>query len=608
MCGIIGILGKQDVAPLIVEGLKRLEYRGYDSAGVATIEDGKLDRRRAPGKLAALTQRADFEPLPRRDRHRPHALGDPWRGERRQRPSARDASASRLFTTASSRISPTLRDELKAKGYISHPRPTPKSARSSSPIIFKPKTCRQGRFRQSARAHQGRLRARNHLHRRGRPDDRRAARQPTRRRPRRRRDVRRLRRLRARPLHQSRHLSRGRRLGVITRKGFEIYDAKGAKAVTRRNDFDPPPTPSSTRTATAISWPRRFIEQPEVIAHTLSRYHRRRDGTVRAAGGPFDFAKLDRLTISACGTAYYAGLVSKYWFETWAQLLSKSMSHRNFAIATFPTRRRRRLVCFAVRRNGRHARGASRREGAWARRSPQSSMSLSSSIARESDVIFPMAAGPEIGVASTKAFTCQLAALAAFAVAAGRAARVPSEAQEKRDRACAAGNAAPRRRSAEAIARDRSDRPRNRQGARPLYVGRGVSFPLAMEGALKLKEISYIHAEGYAAGELKHGPIALIDENVPVIVIAPSDKLFEKTISNMHEVMARDGKAILMSDAKGNQTRRSRPLRLDRGSRDPPPSFAHRLRRAHSTPRLLHGDDQGHGCRPAAQSREVRHR
>jgi glucosamine--fructose-6-phosphate aminotransferase (isomerizing) len=266
---------------------------------------------------------------------------------------------------------------------------------------------------------------------------------------------------------------------------------------------------------------------------------------------PFDFRELDRVSIAACGTAYYAGLVARYWFEQFAHLPVEVDIASEFRYREVPLKPGNLAIC--VSQSGETADTlASLR---YARAHKQHALSVvnvpTSSIARESDVVMPTLAGPEIGVASTKAFTCQLAALACLAIAAGRARGTLSEDEEKS--LVQALIEVPRRLN-ESLALE----PQLEQLARDLtkskdvlYLGRGTSFPIALEGALKLKEISYLHAEGYAAGELKHGPIALVDENMPVIVIAPHDKVFEKTFSNMQEVAARGGRLFLMTDAEG---------------------------------------------------------
>jgi glutamine---fructose-6-phosphate transaminase (isomerizing) len=293
-------------------------------------------------------------------------------------------------------------------------------------------------------------------------------------------------------------------------------------------------------------------EQPEVVGHTLAHYLDMAAGKVRLpADLPFDFRTLERVSISACGTAYYAGLVGKYWFERFARLpveidIASEFRYREAPftpgnLAVFVSQSGETADTLATLR--------------YAKEQKQHILSIvnvaTSTIARESDVVMPTLAGPEVGVASTKAFTCQLAALACLAIGAGRARGVLSEADEKK--LVQALIEVPRL-MAEALSLEAKIEHLARDLAKSkdvLYLGRGTSFPLALEGALKLKEISYIHAEGYAAGELKHGPIALIDETMPVIVIAPFDRVFEKTVSNMQEVAARGGRIILVTDPQG---------------------------------------------------------
>ena len=295
-----------------------------------------------------------------------------------------------------------------------------------------------------------------------------------------------------------------------------------------------------------------IYEQPEVVGHTLAHYlDMAAERVALPANMPFDFRDLDRISISACGTAYYAGLVAKYWFERFARLPVEIDVASEFRYREAPMRPGG--LAISVSQSGETADTLATLR--YAKEQKQHILSvvnvLTSTIARESDVVVPTLAGPEIGVASTKAFTCQLAALAALAVGAGRARGVLSEADEKK--LVRALIEVPRL-MAETLAGESQIESLARDLAKSrdvLYLGRGTSYPLALEGALKLKEISYIHAEGYAAGELKHGPIALIDETVPVIVIAPYDRLFEKTMSNMQEVAARGGRIVLITDPKG---------------------------------------------------------
>jgi glucosamine--fructose-6-phosphate aminotransferase (isomerizing) len=293
-------------------------------------------------------------------------------------------------------------------------------------------------------------------------------------------------------------------------------------------------------------------EQPEVVGHTLAHYlDMAAERVVLPKALPFDLKAIRRLSISACGTAYYAGLVARYWFERFARLpveidIASEFRYREVpldpdGLALFVSQSGETADTLATLR--------------YAREHKQHVLSVvnvpTSTIARESDVVMPTLAGPEIGVASTKAFTCQLATLACLAVAFGRARGVLSAEDETRlvralvETPRHMADALRHEGAIEALARDLA------KSSDVLYLGRGTSFPIALEGALKLKEISYIHAEGYAAGELKHGPIALIDETMPVIVIAPHDRVFDKTLSNMQEVAARGGRIILVTDAKG---------------------------------------------------------
>ncbi len=338
---------------------------------------------------------------------------------------------------------------------------------------------------------------------------------------------------------------------IVTRDGAEIHDDHGN--VVHRTVL------KSQASVLLIDkgnhrhyMAKEIYEQPEVVGHTLANYiDMTAERVVLPMKLPFDFRKLDRISIAACGTAYYAGMVARYWFERFAHLpvevdIASEFRYRDVPLAP------RNLAIFVSQSGETADTLASLR---YAREHQQHVLSIvnvpTSSIARESDIVMPTLAGPEIGVASTKAFTCQLAALVTLAIAAGRARGVLGEADEK---ALVHALIEMPRHLNEALALE----PQIEQIARDLaksrdvlYLGRGTSFPIALEGALKLKEISYIHAEGYAAGELKHGPIALIDENMPVIVIAPHDEVFKKSVSNMQEVAARGGQLILMTDAKG---------------------------------------------------------
>lgn len=550
MCGIIGIIGREPVASQMVDALKRLEYRGYDSAGVATLENGALTRRRAEGKLKNLEIRLQREPLAG------HIGIGHTRWATHGRPTENNAhphAAERLAVVHNGIIEnfSELRAELQAKGakfltdtdteVVAH-LVNDEMKRGASPA-------------DAVKAALPRLRGAFALAflfagednlligaRRGSPlavgygdgemfvgSDAIALAPFT---------------------DQISYLEDGDWV-VVTRQGAEIHNAAGApvqRTVLKSNASAFLVDKGNHRHFMA----KEIHEQPEVVGHTLAHYLDMAAERVALPGKlPFDFKSLNRLSISACGTAFYAGMVAKYWFERFARLpvevdIASEFRYRSAPLAAGD-------LSIFVSQSGETADTlASLR---YAREHRQHVLSVvnvaSSTIARESDLVMPTLAGPEIGVASTKAFTCQLAVLAALAIGAGRARGVLSPEDEKK--LVRALIEVPRLLN-EALALE----PRIEQLARELakcrdvlYLGRGTSFPLALEGALKLKEISYIHAEGYAAGELKHGPIALIDESMPVIVIAPHDQVFEKTVSNMQEVAARGGRLILLTDPQG---------------------------------------------------------
>jgi glucosamine--fructose-6-phosphate aminotransferase (isomerizing) len=550
MCGIIGIIGSEPAAPQLVDALKRLEYRGYDSAGVATLEGGTLTRRRAEGKLKNLEKKLGLEPL-----SGTIGIGH-TRWATHGRPTENNAhphATERLAVVHNGIIEnfSELRRELEGKGakfstetdteVIAH-LVTDEMKRGASPV-------------DAVKAALPRLRGAFALAflfageddlligaRRGSPlaigfgdgsmylgSDAIALAPFT---------------------DMVSYLEDGDWV-VVTRKGAEIHDSDG-KIVQRAVLKSQASVLLIDKGNHRHFMAKEIFEQPEVVGHTLANYIDMTSERVALPMKlPFDFKKLQRISIAACGTAYYAGMVARYWFENFAHLpvevdIASEFRYRDVPLGDG------NLAIFVSQSGETADTLASLR---YARAHKQHVLSVvnvsTSSIARESDVVMPTLAGPEIGVASTKAFTCQLAALATLAIAAGRARGVLSEAEEKTlVRALIEiprhlNDALALEPQIEVIARDLS------KCRDVLYLGRGTSYPLALEGALKLKEISYIHAEGYAAGELKHGPIALIDENLPVIVIAPHDKVFEKTVSNMQEVAARGGRLILMTDAKG---------------------------------------------------------
>ncbi len=549
MCGIVGIVGKEDVAERLYDGLKRLEYRGYDSAGIATDVDGRIERRRASGKLVNLGKELAENPLPgttgiahtrwathggpTTNNAHPHATGevalvhngiienfkalrDELAGRGRTFESETDTEvvahlvsekveAGMAPAEAVAEILPRLHGAFAlAILFRQHP-DLLVGARLGSPLVV---GYGEGETYLGSDA------------------------------------------LALAPLTQRiAYLEEGDWV-VITRDGAQIFDKDN-------NPVERPITISGV-TGDLVSkgnhrhyMLKEIYEQPIVVAQTLRSYLQRMDDKISLPIPDFDLSAIKRVTIVACGTSFYAGMVAKYWFEQFARVpvdLDVASEFRYRA----PVMEEGGLM-IVISQSGetadtlaalRHARSEGQKIAAVVN-VPTSSM------AREADLLLPTHAGPEIGVASTKAFTCQLAVLAALAANLAKAKGKLSEAEEK------------------AIVKHLAEAPAALNGALAydeaiqamagvvaaardvLYLGRGTDYPLALEGALKLKEISYIHAEGYAAGEMKHGPIALIDDAVPVIVIAPSGPLFEKTVSNMQEVQARGGKVILISDYDG---------------------------------------------------------
>jgi len=549
MCGIIGIIGQEQVADRLVDGLRRMEYRGYDSAGVCTVEGGQLIRRRAEGKLNNLVRELAGNPAPgtvgiahtRWATHgapttsnaHPHATGEvalvhngiienfkPLREALQARGRvfesetdtevvahlvSEQVEAGKSPQDAVKAVLPQLRGAFAlAIAFRQHP-DLLIGARLGSPLVV---GYGDGETYLGSDA------------------------------------------LALAPLTQKiAYLDEGDWV-VITREGAEIFDADNSSVMREIT--------TSGVTAAAVEkgnyrhfMQKEIFEQPTVVAQTLSSYIRPLEQTVALPQMDFDLSKIDRITIVACGTSFYAGMVAKYWFETFARVpvdidVASEFRYRDpvlqpGGLALFISQSGETADTLAALRHCK----ANGQTIAVVVNVPTSSM------AREADLLLPTHAGPEIGVASTKAFTCQLAVLAALAAhLALKKGKLSADEEHEIVKhlieAPAALNAA--------LAHDEEIAAMAHLVAPArdvLYLGRGPDYPLALEGALKLKEISYIHAEGYASGEMKHGPIALIDEAVPVIVLAPSGPLFEKTVSNMHEVMARGGKVVLISDADG---------------------------------------------------------
>lgn len=549
MCGIVGIIGKEPVAPVILEALKRLEYRGYDSAGIATLDRGEIDRRRAEGKLFNLEKMLDEWPLEGtigigHTRWATH--GAPT--ERNAHPHATDRVA--IVHNGIIENFRALRERLTAAGAVF-------ATETDSEVIAHLVTSYLDKgldARAAAAAAIKELEGAFALGiifkgdedlmigaRRGSPlavgygeeamylgSDAFALAPMT---------------------NRVSFLEEGDRV-EITRKGAVIHDSEG-RIVKRPIKITDVSAALVDKGNHRHFMAKEIFEQPEVIGHTLSEYLDPLGDKLREVELPVDLATVPRITIVACGTAYYAGLVAKYWFERYARVpvevdIASEFRYREAALPPGG------LAVF-ISQSGETADTLAALH--YCKQQGQKIVSVvnvtESSIARASDAILPTFAGPEIGVASTKAFTCQLATLAVLAVRTGLARGTIT--REEEARIVRTLMEVPRH-VAEALTHDQAIQMLSTEVGKArdvLYLGRGHNYPIALEGALKLKEISYIHAEGYAAGELKHGPIALIDEAVPVVVISPVDALFEKTISNMQEVIARGGHVLLIADKEG---------------------------------------------------------
>jgi glutamine---fructose-6-phosphate transaminase (isomerizing) len=547
MCGIVGVLGNHEAAPILVEALRRLEYRGYDSAGIATINGGKLDRRRAVGKLVNLSDRLVHEPLPGKS-----GIGH-TRWATHGEPNEKNAHPHRSGPVAVVHNGiienfRELRCELAKKGH------QPETDTDSETVSMMARLyLDEGKTPvEAARATLARLEGAFALAflfdgeedliiaaRKGSPlaighgDGEMFVGSDA---------------IALAPMTDTiTYLEEGD-WAVITRKGAEIFDMENRRVNrdARKIRMD---AARIDKAGYKHFMAKEIAEQPTVLADALSAYL---DGDdIRLPSQGIDFTKIDRLTMVACGTAFYACLTAKYWFEKLARLpvevdIASEFRYREPPVVPGTT-------AIFVSQSGETADTLAALR--YCRDKADSIVSVvnvdTSSIARESDLALPIHAGVEVGVASTKAFTCQLNVLLLLAIEAAsqRGEMAPADRKELLSQLRGLPglfNAALDRDSTIERAALRISEARD-----VLFLGRGMMYPLALEGALKLKEISYIHAEAYASGELKHGPIALIDKTVPVIVMAPHDSLFDKTVSNMQEVMARGGKVCLVTDAAG---------------------------------------------------------
>lgn len=550
MCGIVGILGREPVAEQLVDSLKRLEYRGYDSAGVATLEGRHLERRRAEGKLKNLEARLRAEPL----------KGTTGIGHTRWathgKPTVHNAhphATERVAVVHNGIIENfrELREELQKKGTVFHTETDTEIVlhlvddlltRGNKPVEAVKQTLARlrGAFALGfifAGEDDLMIGARN-----GPPlaigygDGEMYLGSDA---------------IALGPFTDTISYLEDGDWVVLTHKSAAIFDKDG-HAVQRDKIKHAAATSLVDKANYRHFMAKEIHEQPEVVGHTLARYVDMATERVSLPVKlPFDFKNIQRINITACGTASYAGFVAKYWFERFARVPVEVDVASEFRYREAPLRKGDLAIVISQSGETADTLAALR----YAKDQGVHTVAVvnvpTSTIARESETVLQTLAGPEIGVASTKAFTCQLMVLANLAIAAGKARGELSDEDETK---LVHGLVEIPRLMADALTTELQIEKLAREIAKSrdvLYLGRGTSFPLALEGALKLKEISYIHAEGYAAGELKHGPIALIDETMPVVVIAPYDRVFEKTVSNMQEVAARGGNIILMTDAKG---------------------------------------------------------
>jgi len=552
MCGIVGIIGVSPVAGLIVDSLKRLEYRGYDSAGVATLDNGRLLRRRAEGKLRNLEAKLDLDPLP-------GTIGighTRWATHGRPNEANAHPHATEKLAVVHNGIIENFRDlrhELESDGVVFDSETdtevvgrlvTRELAKGFDPVdavaTVLPRL--RGAFALAflfvdredllVGARRGSPLAVGHGEGEMFLGSDALALAPF--------------------TDLVTYLEEGD-VAVLTHAGLRVINEQGVEVKRTRQQIIAGAFLAEKGNFRHFM-AKEIYEQPEVVARTAASCIDMAAGLTLVPANPaFDWKALRRITITACGTAYYAGLVAKYWFERLARIPVEIDVASEFRYREAPLDENGLMI--VVSQSGETADTlASLR---YARQNGQHVLAVvnvpTSSIARESDAVSPTLAGPEIGVASTKAFTCQLTVLFTLALQAGRA-RGHLSLERERELVAALlsvpglmSEAMKLEPQIELLARELS------KATDVLYLGRGASYPIALEGALKLKEISYIHAEGYAAGELKHGPIALIDESVPVIVVAPHDNVFEKTISNMQEAAARGGNIVLITDRKGEQ-------------------------------------------------------
>jgi glucosamine--fructose-6-phosphate aminotransferase (isomerizing) len=549
MCGIVGILGTHEVSPVILEALRRLEYRGYDSAGIATVNNGALSRRRALGKLVNLSDLLVHDPLPGKA-----GIGH-TRWATHGAPTVNNAHPHQFGKVAVVHNGiienfRELRADLATRGHEF----VTETDTETVAILFNDFLDQGQSPKEAAQSTIARLDGAFALcflldgeedlliaARKGSPlaighgdgemfvgSDALALSPMT---------------------NRITYLEEGD-WAIITRQGAEIFDAEGRRANREMREIHMESAMVDKAGYTHFMQ-KEIAEQPVVIGNAVTHYLNEDRSGIRLRDGSLDLSTASSLTMVACGTAYLACYVAKYWFESLARLPVDLDVASEFRYREPPLNPA--SVALFVSQSGETADTLAALR--YCRDKVSRIVSVvnvaESSIARESDLALPILAGREIGVASTKAFTCQLIALASLAVMAARQRGVITAEREAELATALQALPAVVNRALELDKPIRGIARKLAEARDVLFLGRGPMYPLALEGALKLKEISYIHAEGYASGELKHGPIALVDKSVPVIVMAPRDALFDKTVSNMQEVMARGGKVVLVTDRAG---------------------------------------------------------
>ena len=549
MCGIVGILGNHEASPILLDALKRLEYRGYDSSGIATINDGVLERRREIGKLVNLADKLVHKPLKGKigiGHTRWATHGSPTVANAHPQKTGKVAVVHNGIIENFKK----LRDELISDGAVFQSETDTETVaqlcmsfinNGDKPAIAAKKTLDrlEGAYALCFLFHDN-----DNLliaARKGSPlaighgngemfvgSDAIALAPMT---------------------NQVTYLEEGD-LALITRDSLEIFDFDG-RAIERNRQTLDLNAQNVAKGNYKHFMAKEIAEQPSVLADAIQQNLNSTRNKLEISNLELDFSSINRITLVACGTAFLACNVAKYWFEKIARISIDLDVASEFRYREPPVEKNN--LAIVVSQSGETADTLAALR--YCNKNEMKTLGIvnvdESTISREASLALQIHAGPEIGVASTKAFTCQLTTLYFLAIKAAKdKGNINSKQEAKLIKSILQlpsmiVDALSLEAEIKQTAQDLS------KASNAIFLGRGAMYPLALEGALKLKEISYIHAEGYASGELKHGPIALVDENMPVVVLAPRDELFEKTVSNMHEVMARGGKVLLITDAEG---------------------------------------------------------